>query len=155
MELFAGTVRDNIARLGVASDDEVVAAAQMAGAHEIILGLPEGYDTPIGEGGIPISGGQRQRVALARALFGDPSLVVLDEPNAHLDGDGELALAATVRRLREREVTVVLIAQRAGVMALVDKVLVIKAGAMEAFGPRDEILPRLRRANFKAVRSGA
>ena len=155
VELFAGTVRDNIARLGAASDDEVVAAAQMAGAHEIILGLPEGYDTPIGEGGIPISGGQRQRVALARALFGDPSLVVLDEPNAHLDGDGELALAATVRRLRERGVTVVLIAQRAGVMALVDKVLVIKQGAMEAFGPRDEILPRLRRASFKAVRPGA
>ena len=155
MELFAGTVRDNIARLGAASDDEVVAAAQMAGAHEIILGLPEGYDTPIGEGGIPISGGQRQRVALARALFGDPALVVLDEPNAHLDGDGELALAATVRRLRERGVTVVLIAQRAGVMALVDKVLVIKQGAMEAFGPRDEILPRLRRASFKAVRPGA
>ena len=104
---------------------------------------------------MPISGGQRQRVALARALFGDPALVVLDEPNAHLDGDGELALAATVRRLRERGVTVVLIAQRAGVMALVDKVLVIKQGAMEAFGPRDEILPRLRRASFKAVRPGA
>ena len=155
VELFAGTVRDNIARLGSAGDDEVLAAARLAGAHEIILGLPEGYDTPIGEGGIPISGGQRQRVALARALFGDPALVVLDEPNAHLDGDGELALAATVRRLRERGVTLVLIAQRAGVMALVDKVLVIKQGAMEAFGPRDEILPRLRRASIKAVRPSA
>ena len=155
VELFAGTVRDNVARLGAASDDEVLAAARLAGAHETILGLPEGYDTPIGDGGVPISGGQRQRVALARALFGDPALVVLDEPNAHLDGDGEMALAATVRRLRERGVTVVLIAQRAGAMALVDKVLVIRQGAMEAFGPRDEILPRLRRANLTAVRPGA
>ena len=155
VELFAGTVRDNIARLGAARDEEVLAAARLAGAHETILGLPQGYDTPIGEGGVPISGGQRQRVALARALFGDPALVVLDEPNAHLDGDGELALSATVRRLRERHVTAVLIAQRAGVMALVDHVLVLRAGAIEAFGPRDEILPRLRRANIAAVRPGA
>ena len=155
VELFAGTVRDNIARLGAARDEEVLAAARLAGAHETILGLPQGYDTPIGEGGVPISGGQRQRVALARALFGDPALIVLDEPNAHLDGDGELALSATVRRLRERHVTAVLIAQRAGVMALVDHVLVLRAGAIEAFGPRDEILPRLRRANIAAVRPGA
>ena len=155
VELFAGTVRDNIARLGEAADEDVVAAARLAGAHDIVLGLPRGYDTPIGEGGVPISGGQRQRVALARALFGDPALVVLDEPNAHLDGDGELALAATVRRLRERGVTVVLVAQRAGVAALADTVAVIKDGAVEAWGPRDEILPRLRRANLMAVRPGA
>ena len=155
VELFAGTVRDNIARLGEADDEEVVAAAQFAGAHEIILGLPRGYDTPIGDGGVPISGGQRQRVALARALFGDPALVVLDEPNAHLDGDGELALAATVRKLRERGVTVVLVAQRYGVAALADTVAVVKDGAIDAYGPRDEILPKLRRANLAAVRPGA
>ena len=155
VELFSGTVRDNVARLGEAADEEVVAAAQLAGAHEIILGLPRGYDTPIGDGGVPISGGQRQRVALARALFGDPALVVLDEPNAHLDGDGELALAATVRRLRERGVTVVLIAQRYGVAALVDTVAVIRDGAVDAYGPRDEVLPRLRRANLAAVRPSA
>ena len=155
VELFAGTVRDNVARLDAASDDEVLAAARLAGAHETILSLPAGYDTSIGEGGVPISGGQRQRIALARSLFGDPALVVLDEPNAHLDGDGELALAVTIRRLRERGVTVVLIAQRARLMAAVDKVLVLKAGTMEALGPPDEILPRLRPATLAAVRPGA
>jgi PrtD family type I secretion system ABC transporter len=161
VELFRGTVRDNIARLGAASDQDVVAAAQLADAHDIILGLPRGYDTPIGVGGVPISGGQRQRVALARAVFGNPALLVLDEANAHLDGDGELALANTVQRLREGGCTVVLIAQRAGIMALADKVLVLKAGAVEAFGPRDEILRTLRRANLapvkpdKAVKAGA
>ncbi len=152
VELFRGTVRDNIARLGAASDEDVVAAAQLAGAHDIILSLPRGYDTPIGVGGVPISGGQRQRVALARAVFGNPALLVLDEPNAHLDGDGELALADTVRRLRERGCTIVLIAQRAGIMALADKVLVLRAGGVEAFGPRDEILRSLRRANLAPVK---
>ena len=151
VELFAGTVRDNVARLGEASDDEVIAAAQLAAAHETILSLPNGYDTPIGEGGVPISGGQRQRIALARALFRHPALVVLDEPNAHLDGDGEQALAGTLERLRERGTTVVLISQRAGVMALVDKVMVLKAGAIDALGTRDEILQTLRRANIAAV----
>ncbi len=154
VELFRGTVRDNIARLGAASDEDVVAAAQLAGAHDIILSLPRGYDTPIGVGGVPISGGQRQRVALARAVFGNPALLVLDEANAHLDGDGELALAAAVQRLRERGCTVVLIAQRAGIMALADKVLILKAGAVEAFGPRDEILRTLRRANLAPVKPG-
>ena len=151
VELFAGTVRDNVARLGEATDEAVIAAAQLAAAHETILGLPSGYDTPIGDGGVPISGGQRQRVALARALFGNPALVVLDEPNAHLDGDGEQALAGTLGRLRERGATVVLISQRAGVMALVDKVMVLKAGTIDAFGTRDEILRTLRRANIAAV----
>ena len=154
VELFRGTVRDNIARLGAASDEDVVAAAQLADAHDIILSLPRGYDTPIGVGGVPISGGQRQRVALARAVFGNPALLVLDEANAHLDGDGEMALAAAVQRLRERGCTVVLIAQRAGIMALADKVLVLKAGAVEVFGPRDEVLRTLRRANLVPVKPG-
>ena len=145
VELFAGTVRDNIARLGEAEDEAVVAAAERAGAHEVILGLPGGYDTPIGEGGVPISGGQRQRIALARAVFGEPSLLVLDEPNAHLDAEGEAALVAAVVGMREQGVTVVLIAQRPGVMAQVDKILVLQAGAVTAFGPREEVLAALRR----------
>ena len=145
VELFAGTVRDNIARLGAAKDEAVVAAAERAGAHEMILGLPGGYDTPIGEGGVPISGGQRQRIALARAVFGEPSLLVLDEPNAHLDAEGEQALVEAVVRMREQGVTVVLIAQRAGVMAQVDRVLVLQVGAVTAFGPREEVLAALRR----------
>ena len=145
VELFAGTVRDNIARLGETEDEAVVAAAERAGAHEVILGLPGGYDTPIGEGGVPISGGQRQRIALARAVFGEPPLLVLDEPNAHLDAEGEQALVAAVVGMGEQGVTVVLIAQRPGVMAQVDKILVLQAGSVTAFGPREEVLAALRR----------
>ena len=146
VELFAGTVRDNIARLGDAEDDDVVDAAKLAGAHGMILRLPNGYDTRIGTGGLPISGGQRQRIGLARAVFGNPALVVLDEPNAHLDAEGEQALAEAVRRLRERGATVVLIAQRAGIMAQVDKMLVVKAGVISTFGPREEVLRELKTA---------
>ena len=116
VELFAGTVRENIARMDDARDDAVVAAAELAGAHRTVLELDSAYETRIGEGGVPISGGQRQRIALARAVFGGPALVVLDEPNAHLDGDGEWALVRALDRLRERGVTVVLVAQRAPVM---------------------------------------
>ncbi len=150
VELFAGTVRDNIARLGEAEDEAVVQAARRAGAHEAILALREGYDTRIGEGGVPLSGGQRQRIALARAVFGDPALVVLDEPNAHLDADGEQALVETVVGIRERGATVVLVAQRAGAMGLVDKMLVLRAGAVASFGTREEVLARLRRPAMMA-----
>ena len=153
VELFAGTVRDNIARLGETEDEAVVAAAERAGAHEVILGLPGGYDTPIGEGGVPISGGQRQRIALARAVFGEPPLLVLDEPNAHLDAEGEQALVAAVVGMGEQGVTVVLIAQRPGVMAQVDKILVLQAGSVTAFGPREEVLAALRRPASLAGRS--
>ncbi len=143
VELFSGTVRDNIARLGEADDPAVIKAATAAGAHEMILALPKGYDTPIGENGLVLSGGQRQRIGLARALFGDPRLVVLDEPNSHLDAVGEQALIAAIRALRAAGVTLVMIAQRMGAVAQMDKILVLRQGAVENFGPREEVLGRL------------
>ena len=155
VELFAGTVRENIARMGQAEDEDVVAAAMLAGAHEMILSLPDGYGTLIGEGGVPISGGQRQRIALARAVFGHPALLVLDEPNAHLDAEGEQALVETVVRMREQGVTVILIAHRAGVLAQVEKVLLLREGARAAFGPRDEVLKGLRQQIAPASSDGA
>ena len=144
VELFAGTVRDNIARLGEAGDEDVVAAAKLAGAHEMILRLPGGYDTLIGPGGVPISGGQHQRIGLARAVFGNPALLVLDEPNAHLDAEGEQALVEAVVGMREKGGTIILIAQRAGIMVQVDKMLVLQAGTVTGFGPREEVLRKLR-----------
>ncbi|MXW47253.1 MAG: type I secretion system permease/ATPase [Gammaproteobacteria bacterium] len=146
VELFAGTVRDNIARLSEAPDETVVAASELAGAHKTVLALDAAYETRIGEGGIPISGGQRQRIALARAVFGNPVLVVLDEPNAHLDSDGEWALIHTIERLRELGVTIVLVAQRAPVMVQTDHMVVIKDGTMAAYGPTEKILDELRRS---------
>ena len=145
IELFTGTVRDNIARLGEASDEAVVAAAELAGAHRTVLDLDAAYETRIGEGGVPISGGQRQRIGLARAVFGHPALIVLDEPNAHLDGDGEWALIRALEGLRARGATVVLVAQRAPVMVKADRIVVIRDGTVARYGPADEVLDELRR----------
>jgi ABC-type protease/lipase transport system fused ATPase/permease subunit len=144
--LFAGTVAENIARMGEApSPEAVVAAAQSAEAHEVILRLPQGYATPLADGGTPLSGGQRQRLGLARALFGGPRLVVLDEPNAHLDGAGEAALMAVLARLKQARVTTVLITHRPQVLQRADKVLVLEDGAVSRFGPRDAVQPALFR----------
>ena len=144
VELFAGTVRDNISRLRAGDlDQETVNAAKLAGAHELILKLPKGYDTEIGDAGSVLSGGQRQRVALARALFGNPSLVVLDEPNASLDGAGEDALIAAIKRAKQKGCTVILITHKPSLLFAVDKILVLNDGIVDAFGERNAILPKV------------
>ena len=146
VELFSGTVAENIARLGEPDSAAVVRAAQRAYAHDMILRLPKGYDTETGAIGEALSPGQRQRIALARALYGDPRLVVLDEPNANLDGEGDEALLRTLQDLREAGVTVVVVAHRPSLLGGVDKLLVLKDGAAELFGPRAEIMARVTRS---------
>jgi len=145
VELFDGTVAENIARFGVPDADRVVTAARMAGLHDLILRLPQGYDTRIGPGGEALSGGQRQRIALARALHGDPAIVILDEPNANLDAEGEEALLSAMAALKERGATVIMIAHRPNTLAAVDRILVLRDGAVEALGTRSEILARFTR----------
>lgn len=144
IELFDGTVAENIARFQPdASDEAIVAAARAAGAHELILKFENGYDTRIGEGGSILSGGQRQRIALARALFGDPFLVVLDEPNSNLDHDGDEALTMAVRGIRARGGIVIVVTHRPTAIAGVDQIALIAEGRIQAFGPREEILQRV------------
>jgi PrtD family type I secretion system ABC transporter len=145
VELFDGTVAENIARFGEIDPEKVVAAAGKAGVHEIILSLPAGYDTRIGDGGRVLSGGQRQRIALARALYDDPAFVVLDEPNSNLDTAGEQALVEAVIGLKNRKATTVVVTHRLSILASVDKVLVLNNGEVEMFGSRDEVLGRLAR----------
>ena len=141
IELFAGTVQENISRFdGDASSEKVIAAAQAAGAHNLIVSLPKGYETQIGESGASLSAGQRQRVALARALYGDPFFVVLDEPNSNLDEEGERALTSAIAGVRRRGGIVVVIAHRPSALAAVDQVLVLSAGQKVRFGPKDDVL---------------
>ena len=143
IELFTGSIAENIARFRQADPEQVVQAAQMAGVHELILRLPQGYDTVLGDDGSGLSGGQKQRVALARALYGSPSLVVLDEPNSNLDTVGESALAAAIAQLKARGTSVVLVTHRSSVLALADKLLVLNEGRLQAFGPSQEVLKAL------------
>jgi PrtD family type I secretion system ABC transporter len=140
VELFAGTVSENIARMGEVDSAAVINASKRAGAHEMILRLPMGYDTFIGEGGAFLSGGQRQRVALARALYGKPCLVILDEPNANLDIEGEAALIKAIERMKADRITLLIITHRGKLLSTVDKILLLRDGMIEKSGPASEIL---------------
>ena len=144
VELFDGTIAENIARFAEVESDKVIAAARSAGLHDMILRFPKGYDTPMGEAGSLLSGGQRQRVGLARAIYGDPALIVLDEPNANLDDVGEVALMRAVRELRDKGRTVFLITHRPGAVAVADQLLVLRDGRVLRQGPRDAVLTWLQ-----------
>jgi ATP-binding cassette subfamily C protein EexD len=150
IELFEGTISDNIARFGVVDPEKVVLAARIAGVHEMILMLPSGYDTVIGEGGINLSGGQRQRIGLARAIYGSPRLIVLDEPNAHLDEVGERALALALQQIKLTGATVFVIAHRTSILAHLDHLLVMNAGTISLYGPRDQVLAQLNSPQLAA-----
>jgi ABC-type protease/lipase transport system fused ATPase/permease subunit len=144
IELFAGTVRENIARFRAdAADEAVIKAAQLAGAHELILRLPKGYETQLGEQASVLSVGQRQRVGLARALFGEPAYVVLDEPNAALDAEGEAALIQALDILKRAGSTVIIVSHRPNVFRTADKMLVLRNGRVDLFGPRDQVMARV------------
>jgi ABC-type protease/lipase transport system fused ATPase/permease subunit len=144
VELFAGSVAHNIAHLGPVDSERVIQAAQRAGVHEMILRLPQAYDTELGDGGSQLSGGQRQRIALARALYGRPRLVVLDEPNAHLDSEGEDALGRALDWLKQDGAAVVLVSHRPALMRHADRLAVLRDGALEMIGPREQVLARLQ-----------
>jgi len=143
VELFEGTIAENIARFATVDADKVVRAAQRAGVHDMILHFPKGYDTPIGPGGGFLSGGQRQRIALARAMYGDPVLVVLDEPNSNLDDVGEQALVRAVLDLKAQGTTVIVVTHRTNIVSVVDKLMLLRDGALQLFGPRNEVMASL------------
>ncbi|MGA0608260.1 type I secretion system permease/ATPase [Phenylobacterium sp. VNQ135] len=156
-ELFAGTVRDNIARFrSDVSDEDVVEAARLAGVHDLVLRMPKGYDTDVGESGLVLSGGQRQRVGLARAVLGKPAFVVLDEPNASLDAEGEDALMRAIEQLKADGATVVIISHKPSVFRPADRMLVLRDGRVELFGPRDQVMSRLVKPapDVRAVEGG-
>ncbi|MGE8373337.1 MAG: type I secretion system permease/ATPase, partial [Pseudomonas putida] len=147
VELFEGTIAENIARFAEVDSDAVIRAARSSGVHDMILRFPQGYDTRLAADGTPLSGGQKQRIALARALYGEPNLVVLDEPNASLDDVGEKALVDALAELKARGATVILISHRPNVLCAVDKILMLRDGAVHMLGGRDEVFAALRKAS--------
>jgi ATP-binding cassette subfamily C protein len=151
VDLFDGTIGENIARFDAeATSDAIISAAKTAGVHELILQLPQGYDTRLGADGIALSAGQRQRVALARALYRDPFLVVLDEPNSNLDSAGDAALAQAITSIRARGGVVVVVAHRPSALAGLDQLLVLANGMVTAFGPKEEVLRKVTEASSPA-----
>lgn len=155
IELFEGTIAENIARFGKIDSEQVIHAAQRAGVHDMILRFPQGYDTRLGLDGGMLSGGQKQRIGLARAIYGNPSVIVLDEPNSNLDDVGEAALVRTVQDLKARGKTVILITHRTSIINAVDKLLVVREGEMAAYGPRDQVLAHLMQAQQQAQAQAA
>lgn len=147
IELFEGSIAENIARFGQIDSEQVILAARRAGVHEMILRLPQGYDTQLGADGASLSGGQKQRIGLARALYGEPELIVLDEPNSNLDDIGEAALLRAVAELKSRGKTVLLITHRMNILNAVEKLIVMNEGCLQLYGPRDQVLAELARAN--------
>jgi ATP-binding cassette subfamily C protein len=144
VQLFDGTVAQNIARFQPhAKAEKIVEAAKLANVHDLIQRLPDGYNTPLGEAGARLSAGQRQRVALARALYGDPVMLILDEPNSNLDAEGEAALDKAIRHSLQRSASVVVIAHRPSAIAAVDQIMVLSEGKVAALGPRDEIMRKV------------
>ncbi|PPD32759.1 MAG: type I secretion system permease/ATPase [Methylomonas sp.] len=155
IELFEGSISENIARFGEVDPEEVIQAAQMADVHDLILRLPEGYDTLIGASGGTLSGGQRQRIGLARALYGNPVLVVLDEPNSNLDEQGELALSNALQRLKQKHTTVILVSHRQTILTKVDKLLVLNDGQLAVYGPKDQVIAHLQKQAQPAINADA
>lgn len=147
VELFAGTVSENIARFGEIDAEKVILAAKRAGVHDMILHFPQGYDTPLGDGGGGLSGGQKQRIGLARAMYDDPSLIVLDEPNSNLDDLGEQALVAAINDLRNRGKTIVLITHRTSALSTTNKLLLLRDGMAQMFGPTNQVMADLAKSN--------
>jgi ATP-binding cassette subfamily C protein EexD len=155
IELFEGSISDNIARFGKVDADKVVEAARVAGVHEMILMLPKGYDTVIGSLGVNLSGGQRQRIGLARALYGSPRLIILDEPNSNLDEAGERALALALRQIKLTGATVFVIAHRTSILAELDRLLVMNAGVISMYGPRDQVIAEINAQQLAAQQKAA
>jgi ATP-binding cassette subfamily C exporter for protease/lipase len=149
VELLDGTIADNIARFGDVDQAQVEAAAKMVGLHELIMALPQAYNSPMGRDGTMLSGGQRQRVGLARALYGKPVFVVLDEPNSSLDEAGDAALAKAIATMKQLGTTFVIMTHRTSVLGVADKMLIMRDGTQQAFGPRDEVLAALQQAKEK------
>ena len=155
VELFSGTVAENICRFRKVDEVQVIAAAEMAGVHGMIQNMPGGYNTQIGDGGQSLSGGQRQRIGLARALYGMPALVILDEPNASLDAEGEAALLGAIQQLKANKSTIILITHKTNILSSMDKLLVMSQGQVQGFGNRDEVFAKLLAPRVASISHGA